>query len=83
MNHSTSYQPVATPPECFTTDTAFLRTIPLYIDTYCTLTNKPAPTMIEDWWASHLGTITVGDFSWIPALSFHEALRLHEKMSAT
>ncbi|PVH95329.1 hypothetical protein DM02DRAFT_691015, partial [Periconia macrospinosa] len=74
-NHGTSHQPVATPPKCFTTDPTFLRTMALCISTYCPLNDKPTPDVIRQYWASHLGTGTVGNSQYIPALSYQDALK--------
>jgi hypothetical protein len=74
VNHGTAHNPVATPPECFTSDPAFLQTIALCIDTYCPLSDRPEESKIGDYWASHLGTGTVGDYTWVPTISYEDAL---------
>lgn len=74
-NHGTSHQPSTTPPKCFITDPTFLRTMALCIDTYCPLSDKPSLAEIDTYWASHLGTGTVGDFSLVPASSYQDALK--------
>ena len=73
-NHGTAHAPVTTPPECFVKDTAFLRTMAICIDTYCPISNNPPLSVIEDYWASHLGTGTLGDYSFVPATSYPDAL---------
>ncbi|RYP71911.1 hypothetical protein DL771_004514 [Monosporascus sp. 5C6A] len=85
-NHGTSHSPVATPPECFVTDVAFLCTMAICIDTYCPRSGNPPPSLLEDYWASHLGTGTVGDYQWVPAVSYPDALlaaREDERRAAT
>lgn len=78
-NHGTSHNPVATPPECFVKDPAFLKTMALCIDTYCPLSGDPPASLIEDYWASHLGTGTVGDYQFVPTISYEEALSAARK----
>jgi hypothetical protein len=73
-NHGTAHNPVATPPECFVKDEPFLKTMALCIDTYCPLAGDPSRELILDYWASHLGTVTIGDYSWIPTMSYDDAL---------
>jgi predicted ferric reductase len=73
-NHGTAHSPVSTPPDCFVQDAAFLRTLAICIDTYCPLSDSPSRELIEDYWASHLGTGTLGDYRWVPAASYHDAL---------
>lgn len=73
-NHGTAHNPVATPPDCFVRDPAFLRTMALCIDTYCPISDSPSLALIEDYWASHLGTGTLGDYRWVPATSYPDAL---------
>lgn len=73
-NHGTAHSPVTTPPECFVNDTAFLRTMAICIDTYCPISNNPPLTVIEDYWASHLGTGSLGDYSFVPVTSYPDAL---------
>ncbi|KAL8294636.1 hypothetical protein RB597_007747 [Gaeumannomyces tritici] len=75
-NYGSAHSPNWTPPECFTTDAAFLRTMALCIDTYCQPSaEKPSAASLDDYWASHLGVPTVGDYTWVPAVSYAEALR--------
>ena len=78
-NHGTSHNPVATPPECFVKDPIFLKTMALCIDTYCPLSGDPSMDLIEDYWASHLGTGTVGDYQFVPTMSYQNALRAARK----
>ncbi|KXX77003.1 Ferric/cupric reductase transmembrane component 1 [Madurella mycetomatis] len=73
-NHGTAHNPVATPPDCFVRDTAFLRTMAICIDTYCPISDNPPLDLIEDYWASHLGTGTLGNYQWVPATSYLDAL---------
>ncbi|RYO94786.1 hypothetical protein DL766_000049 [Monosporascus sp. MC13-8B] len=73
-NHGTAHSPVSTPPECFVTDVAFLRTMAICISTYCPRSGNPRLSLLEDYWASHLATGTVGDYKWIPAVSYPDAL---------
>lgn len=73
-NHGTAHNPVSTPPKCFVQDPAFLKTMALCIDIYCTLSDRPATALIEDYWASHLGTGTLGDYRYVPVLSYKDAL---------
>ncbi|KAL1844007.1 hypothetical protein VTJ49DRAFT_6411 [Mycothermus thermophilus] len=73
-NHGTAHNPVSTPPDCFVRDTAFLRTMALCIDNYCPISDNPSQDLIEDYWASHLGTGTLGNYAYVPALSYSEAL---------
>ncbi|CAI6342043.1 unnamed protein product [Periconia digitata] len=74
-NHGTSHQPIATPAKCFTTDPTFLRTMALCIDTYCPISDDPSLDVIHDFWASHLGPGTVGDYSNVPTASYEDALQ--------
>lgn len=73
-NHGTSHNPVDTPPDCFVGDPAFLKTMALCIDTYCPLSDNPPMSLVEDYWASHLGTGTLGDYKYVPAMFYEEAL---------
>lgn len=73
-NHGTSHNPVDTPPECFVKDPVFLKTMALCIDTYCPLSDHPPMDLIEDYWASHLGTGTLGDYQFVPVISYQDAL---------
>jgi len=73
-NHGTAHNPVSTPPKCFVQDTTFLKTMALCIDTYCSLSDQPSTTLIEDYWASHLGTGTLGQYQYAPVLSYKDAL---------
>ncbi|KAJ0317706.1 hypothetical protein Brms1b_004709 [Colletotrichum noveboracense] len=73
-NHGTAHNPVSTPPKCFVSDHVFLLTMALCIDTYCPLSENPPIAKLEDYWASHLGTGTLGDYKYTPAMSYQEAL---------
>ena len=62
---------------CFLTDAAFLRTMALCIEDHC---DESVPD-IEHYWAGHLATGTVGDWSESlrPSMTYQDALRLaHE-----
>ncbi|KAH7241890.1 hypothetical protein BKA59DRAFT_440582 [Fusarium tricinctum] len=74
-NHGTAHNPVTTPPGCFVEDDVFLKTVALCIDTYCPLTEKPSMSLIKDYWASHLGTGTLGNYQFTPAMSYDDALK--------
>lgn len=78
-NHGTSHNPVATPPECFVEDPVFLKTMALCIDTYCPLSGDPSRGTIDDYWVSHLGTGTVGDYQFEPVMSYQDALSAARK----
>jgi len=83
-NYGTAHSPIVTPPECFTTDNAFLRTMALCIDTYCPANGAPPMSKIDDYWASHLAVTTVGNYQWKPSFTFNEALeaaRIDEEVS--
>ncbi|KAK2741156.1 ferric-chelate reductase [Colletotrichum kahawae] len=73
-NHGTAHNPVSTPPKCFVSDHVFLLTMALCIDTYCPLSENPTMAKLEDYWASHLGTGTLGNYKYTPAMSYQEAL---------
>ncbi|GKT73908.1 ferric-chelate reductase [Colletotrichum tofieldiae] len=72
--HGSGHSTTTTPPECYTSDTAFLRTMALCLDTYCPLSDDAPRSLLEDYWAAHLATGTVGDYQWKPTISFAEAL---------
>lgn len=74
INYGTVHSPIYTPPECFTSDKAFLRTMAVCIGTYCGLSDHPSAGLIEDYWASHLATSTLGNYKWKPSVSYIEAL---------
>jgi hypothetical protein len=73
-NHGTAHNPVSTPPECFVQDKTFLKTMALCIDVYCSLSDKPSKSLLEDYWVSHLGTGTLGDYQYVPIMSYQDAL---------
>ncbi|KXJ94173.1 hypothetical protein Micbo1qcDRAFT_220768 [Microdochium bolleyi] len=76
VNHGTAHNPVTTPPKCFVSDPAFLKTVALCIDNYCPHDKSPpALDVVEDYWARHLGTGTMGTDKWVPVMSYREALR--------
>ncbi|KAM5352901.1 hypothetical protein ACJ41O_005623 [Fusarium nematophilum] len=70
MGHSSG----TTPPDCYTSDPAFLKTMALCIDTYCPDSDAPELYTLEDYWRGHLGTGTVGTMEWEPVLSYQQAL---------
>jgi hypothetical protein len=74
-NHGTAHNPVSTPPKCFVEDPTFLKTMALCIDVFCTLSDKPTMELITDYWASHLGTGTLGDYQYRPIMSYPDALK--------
>ncbi|OAG06034.1 uncharacterized protein CC84DRAFT_1217309 [Paraphaeosphaeria sporulosa] len=74
VNYGTVHSPIYTAPECFTRDPAFLRTMAVCIDTYCSVSDHPSTGLIEEYWASHLATTTVGSYKWKPAVSYADAL---------
>ena len=77
VNYGTAHNPVATPPGCFVTDRAFLQTVALCIDNYCPHDKSPpSRAVIDDYWAGHLGTGTMGTDKWVPAMSYADALRI-------
>ncbi|KAJ4158534.1 uncharacterized protein LMH87_009056 [Akanthomyces muscarius] len=69
------HAPPKTPESCFATDQAFAQTLALCIDTYCPGSDAPRLGAIEDYWGSHLATGSIGNFSWVPALTYQEALQ--------
>ncbi|TLD23721.1 hypothetical protein PspLS_06922 [Pyricularia sp. CBS 133598] len=73
-NYGTVHSPNWTPPECFTTDEAFMTTMALCIDNYCPISDRPSLEIIEDYWASHLAVTTVGNYQWVPSMSLAEAV---------
>lgn len=73
-NHGTAHNPSTTPPECYVKDDAFLRTVALCIDNYCPLSDNPPLSLIEDYWASHLGTGTLDNYKYTPTVSYQDAL---------
>ncbi|KAK2767773.1 hypothetical protein FQN54_003932 [Arachnomyces sp. PD_36] len=74
VNHGTNHNPVSTPPDCFVKDAAFLKTMAICLDTYCPISNKPDLASLEDYWASHIGTGSLGSSQYVPALSYMDAL---------
>jgi hypothetical protein len=73
-NHGTAHNPVSTPPECFVQDATFLKTMALCIDVYCIRSDRPSTTLRRDYWASHLGTGTLGDSRYVPNMQYQDAL---------
>lgn len=64
----------STSPSCFTSDQSFLQTMAICIDNYCPSNGNPPLSRVEDYWAGHLGTGSVADYSYKPAMSFSAAL---------
>ncbi|KAJ8112844.1 hypothetical protein OPT61_g4885 [Boeremia exigua] len=73
-NHGTAHNPISTPAKCFVQDQTFLKTMALCIDVYCSLSDKPSKSLLKDYWASHLGTGTLGNYQYVPVMSYDEAL---------
>ncbi|KAM0425629.1 hypothetical protein ACHAPT_009161 [Fusarium lateritium] len=72
--HGSGHSTTTTPPECYTSDPAFLKTMALCIDTYCPGSDAPELSLLEVYWRGHLATGTVGTLEWEPAMSYQEAL---------
>ncbi|KAJ3493358.1 hypothetical protein NLG97_g4780 [Lecanicillium saksenae] len=70
-----SHAPPTTPKSCFASDPAFMQTLALCIDTYCPGSDAPRPGVIEEYWGSHVATGSIGDFSWVPAMTYQQALQ--------
>ncbi|KAF3925979.1 hypothetical protein ABW20_dc0107106 [Dactylellina cionopaga] len=51
-----------------------MRTMALCIDTYCPSNGGPPLSQIEDYWYSHLGTGSIGNYKYVPTISYTEAL---------
>lgn len=68
------HAPAKTPKSCFISDPSFMQTLALCIDTYCPNSDAPRVGQIEDYWGSHLATGSIGNYSWIPATTYQEAL---------
>lgn len=62
------------PPNCYITDSAFLRTLALCLDTYYLLADNPPISPLEDYWSSHLATGTLGDYQWQPDVAYLHAV---------
>jgi hypothetical protein len=73
-NHGTAHNPISTPPKCFVQNINFLKTMALCIDVYCIRSDRPHSTVIADYWASHLGTGTIGDHRYVPTMSYKDAV---------
>jgi hypothetical protein len=72
--HGSGHSTTTTPPECYTSDPAFLKTMALCIDTYCPGSGAPELALVEDYWRGHLATGTVGTMEWKPVMSYQNAL---------
>lgn len=74
-----------TPETCFASDRAFMQTLALCIDTYCPGSDAPRVGVIEDYWGSHVATGSIGNFSWVPAMTYQEALQQarHDEHNST
>ncbi|KFA74524.1 hypothetical protein S40288_10124 [Stachybotrys chartarum IBT 40288] len=79
--HGPGHSMTPTPPECYVSDPAFLRTMALCIATHCPHGDGGMPplSLLEDYWRHHLGTGTVGTPAYTPAMSYVEALREAEQ----
>ncbi|KAK8150338.1 hypothetical protein G3M48_002619 [Beauveria asiatica] len=79
------HAPAITPESCFASDPAFAQTLALCIDTYCPGSDAPRLGVIEEYWASHLATGMIGNFSWVPAMTYQEALQRarHDEHNST
>ncbi|CAG9989318.1 unnamed protein product [Clonostachys byssicola] len=75
--HQSHHTSSAKDPLCWLIDDAFLRTIALCINEYCSREDVPLST-IEKWWEGHLATGSIGDWSkgMEPAMSYQQALEL-------
>ncbi|KAK4447967.1 ferric reductase like transmembrane component-domain-containing protein [Podospora aff. communis PSN243] len=85
-NHGTAHNPVLTPPDCFVKDAAFLKTMAICLDTYCPISGNPDISLLNDYWMSHLGTGTLGNYNYVPAMSYEDALaaaRRDEELART
>lgn len=80
-----SHAPATTPKSCFISDPAFMQTLALCIDTYCPGSDAPRTGIIEDYWASHLATGSIGNFSWVPTMTYQQALQRarHDEHNST
>ncbi|CAI6089513.1 unnamed protein product [Clonostachys chloroleuca] len=75
--HQSHHTSSAKDPLCWLIDDAFLRTVALCINEYCSRDDVPLST-IEKWWEGHLATGSIGDWSkdMEPAMSYQQALEL-------
>ena len=73
-NHGTHHNPSPTPPDCFVKDLAFLRTMAICMDTYCPKFGNPKLSKIEEFWATHLGSGSIGTYEYVPVVSYTKAL---------
>lgn len=80
--HGSGHSTTPTPPSCYTSDAAFLRTLALCIDTYCPASDSPRLALVEDYWAGHVGTGTVGNWANVPVMSYQQALALARRDEA-
>ena len=80
--HGSGHAMTPTPPTCYVSDQAFLRTLAICIDTYCPTHGDPRLSVIEDYWASHLATGTIANYEWKPVASYTEALAAARKDEA-
>ncbi|OAA59462.1 ferric-chelate reductase (Fre2) [Cordyceps fumosorosea ARSEF 2679] len=79
------HAPPRTPESCYAGDAAFLQTLALCIDTYCPGSDAPRVGALEEYWGGHAAAGMLADFSWVPAMTYQEALRrarLDEQSSA-
>ncbi|KAJ6787544.1 hypothetical protein PWT90_02799 [Aphanocladium album] len=80
-----SHAPPTTPKSCFASDPAFMQTLALCIDTYCPGSDAPRPGIIEEYWGAHVATGSIGNFSWVPAMTYQQALQRarHDEHNST
>lgn len=74
-SESGGHAPAKTPESCFISDPPFMQTLALCIDTYCPGSDAPRAGVIEEYWGSHLATGSIGNFSWVPKMTYQEALQ--------
>ncbi|TEB30520.1 hypothetical protein FA13DRAFT_1774686 [Coprinellus micaceus] len=61
--------------ECYLQDAAFLRTLALCIAERCPRDDDIGVSVIEDYWAGHVATGSVGNWDLVPLMSYQDALR--------
>lgn len=59
---------------CYLSNTPFLRTLALCLDTHCARDHVPL-SQLQKYWEGHLATGTLSDTSLVPDLTYLEALR--------
>ena len=69
--------------ECYLQDAAFLRTLALCVAERCPRDDDIGVSVIEDYWAGHVATGSVGNWDLVPLMSYQDALRYaHEDVEA-